>query len=76
MESIVGLNILGKDIEEFIYNTLDELLKDVRNKFIHTELNDKYNEKNLKIYEYSKPIYNISTLDFYKHCESGKLIDL
>ncbi|MBR4618267.1 MAG: hypothetical protein IKO49_03080 [Bacilli bacterium] len=58
------------------YNTLKDLLSDIKNKFIHYELNNQYNKSNLKIYEYTKPEYNISTQEFYKHCESGKLIDL
>lgn len=58
------------------YNTLNELLNDIENKFIHCELNNHYNKNNLKIYEYTKPKYNISTQEFYSHCENGKLIDL
>lgn len=53
------------------YNSLNELLKDIREKFITTELNNVYNKNNLVIYKYTKPKYNIGVLDFYKHCENG-----
>ena len=59
-----------------VYNTLKELLNDIKNKYIHYELSDQCLEKNLKIYEYTQPKYHISTQEFYRHCESGKLIDL
>lgn len=58
------------------YGTLKELLSDIKNNFIHYELNDKYIKDNLVIYEYTKPKYNISVSDFYKHCENGNLVDL
>jgi len=58
------------------YNTLKELLVDVRNKFIKTELNNNYEKNNLLIYEYNKPKYEISVAEFYKHCESGKNINI
>lgn len=56
------------------YNSLNELLGDVRNKFIHCELKDKYDDNNLVMYEYDKPKYNISVQEYYKHCEKGKTI--
>ena len=58
------------------YETLNNLLKDVKEKFIHFELNDNYNEESLAIHEYNKPRYNISVQEFYAHCDSGKYIDL
>ncbi len=58
------------------YDTLNNLLNDIKNKFIYYELNNKYNDDNLKIYEYTKPKYNISVQEFFKHCENGNLIDL
>lgn len=57
------------------YNTLKELLLDVKNKFIQNELKNNFVENNLIIYEYDKPKYNISVKEFYKHCENGKCID-
>lgn len=58
------------------YNTIKELLKDVKNKFIKFELNNKYIEENLVIHEYTKPKYNISVQEFYKHCDDGQYINL
>lgn len=57
------------------YNSVNELLKDIKQKFITTELNNTYNSNNLVIYEYTKPTYGIGVLDFYKHCEKGKQIN-
>lgn len=53
------------------YSSLEDLLIDVRNKFIKYELNNNYNKNNLCIYYYKKPNFHINALDFYKHCESG-----
>ena len=58
------------------YSSLKDLLFDVRNKFIKTELNGEYVDNNLVIHEYNKPKYYISVLEFYKHCDDGKFIDL
>ena len=56
------------------YDTEIEVLKDIKEKFIKDELNNKYNSMNLCIYEYSTPEYGINVLNFYKHCEKGKNI--
>lgn len=56
------------------YDTLKELLIDLKNKFISS--NSKCHEEDIKIYEYTKPKYHISVDDYFKHCESGKLIDI
>ena len=53
------------------YATLKDLLLDVRDKFIKYELNNNYIKENLCIYDYKKPKYHLSVLEFYKHCESG-----
>ena len=58
------------------YNTLNELFDDVKKKFIETLLNSDYTLENLAMYEYQKPDYYISMIDFYKHCEEGKEIDI
>lgn len=58
------------------YNSLKELLKDVQEKFIVTELQNNYNENNLLLREYGKPNYHLSTLEFYKHCENSIPINL
>lgn len=56
------------------YNSLNDLLIDVKNKFIITELNNKYNEKNLVLRKYEVPKPGLSVIDFYKHCEKGQII--
>lgn len=58
------------------YTALKDLLIDVRDKFIKHELNDNYTKENLCIYDYIKPKYHLSVLEFYKHCESGINISL
>jgi hypothetical protein len=57
------------------YNDLNSLISDLKNKFIDSELNLTNIElNNLCIFKYGEPAFNISCLDFYKHCESGKPI--
>ena len=56
------------------YNSELEALKDIKEKFIKNRLNNNYNPMNLCIYKYNKPKYNISCLEFYKHCEKGENI--
>ncbi|MDD3341000.1 MAG: hypothetical protein PHN72_02205 [Bacilli bacterium] len=58
------------------YNSLKRLLADVKNKFIKTELNNNYNKNNLMFYEYSKPKYGMSVIDFYKHCEKSNSLHI
>ncbi|MBE6156461.1 MAG: hypothetical protein E7161_01815 [Firmicutes bacterium] len=58
------------------YSCLKDLLIDVRNKFIETELNNTYESNNLMLYEYEKPKYGISVKEFYKHCANGKNINV
>ncbi|MCI8671602.1 MAG: ASCH domain-containing protein [Bacilli bacterium] len=57
------------------YNSIKELLFDIRNKFIKYELNNNYNSLGLVLHEYKKPKYHISVQDFYNHCDYGKYID-
>jgi hypothetical protein len=58
------------------YNCLKELLSDVRDKFIIDQLDGVFNKDNLCVYEYSKPKYGISVIDFYNNCENGINIDI
>lgn len=58
------------------YNSLKDLLIDVRDKFIKYELNNNHNKNNLCLYNYKKPKYHLSVLEFYKHCEAGINISL
>ena len=54
------------------YNSLDELLGDVINKFIDSHKDIKYEE--LLLYKYNKPEYNISCEEFYNYIETQELI--
>lgn len=58
------------------YNSLKELLVDVRNKFINTELNNHYQPSNLLLRPYSKPQSGLSVVEFYKHGELEAPIEL
>ncbi len=58
------------------YNSIYELLSDVKEKFIKYELNNNYNKYNLLLREYSKPKYGISVIEFYKHCEENEIINI
>lgn len=57
------------------YNSLKELLFDVRDNFIKYELHNKYISTELVLREYPRPNYHISVQEFYNHCENGKNID-
>lgn len=54
------------------YSSLDELIIDVRNKFIE-ELED-YKIEDLKVFEYLKPKSHLTVRAFCKYCMSGELI--
>lgn len=56
------------------YDTLKELLIDVKSKFIGTELHGDYVSDNLVIREYSKPKSHISVKEFYQHCEKENVV--
>ena len=57
------------------YKSLTELLNDIKTKFEENiELKDK--NYNLEIYKYDKPKYGINCIDFMKHCEKGKRINM
>lgn len=58
------------------YENIDKLLNDLKNKFIHYELNNNCNFDNLYIYQYKKPKKHIKTTEFYKHCSNGIIINL
>lgn len=63
-----------RGIHEF--DSMKDLLKEVREKFIITELSNNYSESNLLLREYSKPEYGISIEEFYKHCEINTIINI
>lgn len=56
------------------YNSLKELLIDVKEKFIKYEIGKSNN--NIIIREYEKPKYNISVEEFYKHFEKYPIIEI
>lgn len=58
------------------YNSNQELLFDIKDKFVKYEIDNDYNESNIVLYEYSKPTYHISVQEFYKYCESGIKINI
>ncbi len=57
------------------YPNIKDLLIDVRNKFITTELKNQYNEMNLVLREYETSSPGLNVQEFYKHCEQGKMIN-
>ena len=53
------------------YASLNQLLLDIKNKFVSIELHGNYEKTNLYIYEYLKPKYHIGTQEFFNHCSSN-----
>ncbi|MBR1718275.1 MAG: hypothetical protein IJ715_03285 [Bacilli bacterium] len=53
------------------YDSINELLKDVKLKFSKNK-----NIDDIVIYKYDKPNYKISSNEFFKHCESGKRVNI
>ncbi len=58
------------------YDSELDALKDIRDKFIENELHNQYESMNLYIYKYDKPQYELSCLQFFKHCEKGTNIKI
>lgn len=56
------------------YSSLENLLLDVKVKFLKE--NKVSGDSKTYIYEYNKPKKHLSCLDFYKYCESQKLINI
>lgn len=56
------------------YNSMKELLLDIKSKFIKHQLNKSTEESKLSLYEYQKPKYHISIQEFYDHSVAGKEI--
>ena len=56
------------------YNSLQDLLKDVKEKFINFNKTSK--DAETSIYEYSIPPKHLSCMEFYNHCESSKKIEV
>ena len=57
------------------YQSLKELLFDIRDKFMKYELDNDFVPENLVLHEYKKPKYHISVQEFYNHCDCGTYID-
>lgn len=57
------------------YTSIEELLLDVKDKFIKYELNNDYEPSNVVMYEYDKPKYHILVQEFFNHCDNGKYIN-
>lgn len=57
------------------YNSLKDLLLDVRDKFISVELHNDYKKLFLLLHEYTKPKYHIGTQEFFNHCDFSDYID-
>lgn len=56
------------------FNNLNELLLDIKEKFVKMLQKQKIDTENIIIYEYTEPKEHLNCIDFYKHCEMGKII--
>ena len=52
------------------YKSLNELILDVKNKYIEYELNEDFDNDKLEIYEYQKPKSHLSVQEFVDYCTS------
>ncbi len=58
------------------YNSLNDLLINVKQYFVEFELKNNYDENNLIMRKYTKPKYNITAQGFFKHCGKGEVIKI
>lgn len=58
------------------YNSLNELLIDVKIKFEESLKKQNVRDYKIAIYEYDKPNYHLSCVAFMKHCENGLKINI
>lgn len=58
------------------YNSLNKLLNDVKIKFEKSIKKQSIKDYKLAIYEYDKPKYNLSCIEFMDHCENGLKINV
>ncbi len=56
------------------FGSVEDALRDVREKFISLELGNGFDPMQLCIFEYEKPNKKLGCLEFYQHCESGKSV--
>ena len=57
------------------YGNLNECLLDIKDKFIKMLINRDISTEEIVIYEYEEPKCNLDCLEFYKHCEQGKVVN-
>lgn len=57
------------------YDTLDEMLDDVKDKFIKSLDCNEIDDKNLVIYKYNKPDKEYSCVEFYEYLENSMIVD-
>lgn len=58
------------------YNSIDELLYDVKEKFKKFIDDEKIVDYEIEIYEYTKPKYHLNCIEFINHCTKGRKIDI
>ena len=58
------------------YETLEELILDVKYKFEQTIKKNNITNYQIDIYEYKKPKYNLGCIEFINYCEKGKLLQI
>lgn len=61
-----------RGIKEF--SSIDEALNTIKSQFEHMLVKRNISVGEIEIYEYNKPQYNITSNEFFKHCENGKKI--
>ena len=60
---------------KFVYQSLKDLITDVKNKFIKDQIKTEVDINYLKIYNYKKPKRGMSVTEFFKHIQSGELYE-
>lgn len=58
------------------YETMDELIQDVKDKFVLKVVKNELDMEKLHCYVYDKPKVELSVDEFYEHCKSGEEIKL
>ena len=53
------------------YSSLEELLLDVKSKFIKSIEKEKVKDYEISIYQYEKPKEHLNAIEFMNHCETG-----
>lgn len=58
------------------YDSINSLLKDVKNEYSSMLIEDNVSTNNLCIYKYNKPTENFNCMEFYEYIKNSQLIDL